>query len=49
MTAPIDTAERSRLDKLITAALDDLGLTYEHTGHRLRSWSRWRASTSCGP
>lgn len=28
----IDAAERARLDKLITAALDDIGLDYEHPG-----------------
>ncbi|CAI7976270.1 YbjN domain-containing protein [Frankia sp. Hr75.2] len=30
MTAPIDGAERERLDKLISTALDDLGVAYEH-------------------
>jgi hypothetical protein len=30
MTAPLDDAERTRLDTVITAALDDLGLAYDH-------------------
>ncbi|MCK9899200.1 MULTISPECIES: type III secretion system chaperone family protein [Parafrankia] len=30
MTAPIDVSERTRLDDVIRAALDDLGVSYEH-------------------